>query len=252
LSRIYFAPFVASFMIVSSTSSFAQQATFICNAKSLLTNVRAGDSAKNFGIVTSLGNGSEVSIIQTRANSEGHQWSEIRFKDPQSGRMREGWVHSPTLGERCGNVASNKAPAARVEKVRVEPIDYRLASLGEKLAKPCSACHTMKTKEERKHFIGPHLGGIFTRKIASVEPYNYSLIMKKFTALEWTPQRAGSFISSQTIISPLDTDGSKCRSFTLKWSKINSLTGKPEVGEEYDLSYDEKISAIVHYLRTIN
>lgn len=48
---------------------------------------------------------------------------------------------------------------------------------GKKLFRRCQACHVVDKEQNR---VGPHLNGLFGRKVAGVDSYNYSNAMEKW------------------------------------------------------------------------
>lgn len=66
---------------------------------------------------------------------------------------------------------------------------------GETIAKRCAACHTFDKGGANK--VGPHLYGVVNRPVASVEGYNYSDAMKKFSengTKTWTFQELDTYL----------------------------------------------------------
>jgi hypothetical protein len=63
-----------------SVTSEEPRAALICNAKSPVTNIRAGPNSKAFAVVAKLKNGDKISVTGTTANPEtGHNWLRVDF-----------------------------------------------------------------------------------------------------------------------------------------------------------------------------
>lgn len=65
------------------------------------------------------------------------------------------------------SVASTGIASAEEEAARIGDIER-----GEKVFKKCASCH--EVGQGAKHRVGPHLNGIFDRKVAQFEDFNYS------------------------------------------------------------------------------
>ena len=74
--------------------------------------------------------------------------------------------------------ATPEAPAEEPAETAVAALDPALVAEGEKVFKKCAACH--QVGEGAKNRSGPHLNGVFSRVIGSVEGFRYS---KGFDAL---------------------------------------------------------------------
>ena len=81
-------------------------------------------------------------------------------------------------------------------KQEIKNIEERLAlsdlEKGRKFTKKCIACHSFENDDKNK--IGPNLYGIFNRKIASVENFTYSKILKNMDN-EWNALNLDNFLT---------------------------------------------------------
>jgi cytochrome c len=70
---------------------------------------------------------------------------------------------------------------------------------GEQGFKKCMACHTVTDKTNK---VGPHLVGVFGRKVASVEGFNYSASMKEYaaTGAVWDEATLRAYLENPKII----------------------------------------------------
>jgi cytochrome c len=64
---------------------------------------------------------------------------------------------------------------------------------GELLGLACAACH--KFRAEQGTLIGPHLQGVFGRRAASVEGFNYSPALRE-SGLVWTPRSLEAWLAN--------------------------------------------------------
>ena len=64
---------------------------------------------------------------------------------------------------------------------------------GELLGLACAACH--KFRADQGTLIGPHLQGVFGRKAASVEGFNYSPALRE-SGLVWTPRSLEAWLAN--------------------------------------------------------
>jgi cytochrome c len=67
------------------------------------------------------------------------------------------------------------------------------AARGELLGLACAACH--KFRAEQGTLIGPHLQGVFGRRAASVEGFNYSPALRE-SGLVWTPRSLEAWLAN--------------------------------------------------------
>lgn len=68
---------------------------------------------------------------------------------------------------------------------------------GEKVFGKCKACH----KIDGKNTTGPHLDGVFGRKIASVEGFNFSGALSGIEG-EWTIEHLNDFLTNPKAYAP--------------------------------------------------
>jgi cytochrome c len=64
---------------------------------------------------------------------------------------------------------------------------------GELLGLACAACHRFRAEEGT--LIGPHLQGVFGRKAASIEGFNYSPALRE-SGLIWTPRSLEAWLAN--------------------------------------------------------
>ena len=64
---------------------------------------------------------------------------------------------------------------------------------GELLGLACAACH--KFRADQGTLIGPHLQGVFGRRAASVEGFNYSPALRE-SGLVWTPRSLEAWLAN--------------------------------------------------------
>lgn len=64
---------------------------------------------------------------------------------------------------------------------------------GELLGLACAACHRFRAEEGT--LIGPHLQGVFGRKAASIEGFNYSPALRE-SGLVWTPRSLEAWLAN--------------------------------------------------------
>ncbi len=64
---------------------------------------------------------------------------------------------------------------------------------GELLGLACAACH--KFRAEEGTLIGPHLQGVFGRRAASIEGFNYSPALRE-SGLVWTPKSLEAWLAN--------------------------------------------------------
>lgn len=71
---------------------------------------------------------------------------------------------------------------------------------GEKVFKQCKGCH--QVGQDAKHRIGPHLNGLFGRKAAGYEEFNYSKSFQRAGAggLEWHADTLDAFLENPKAI----------------------------------------------------
>jgi cytochrome c len=67
------------------------------------------------------------------------------------------------------------------------------AARGELLGLACAACH--KFRAEEGTLIGPHLQGVFGRRAASIEGFNYSPALRQ-SGLVWTPTSLEAWLAN--------------------------------------------------------
>lgn len=72
------------------------------------------------------------------------------------------------------------------------------AAAGEKLFRPCAACHKI---EEGGKGSGPYLYGIVGRDVASVDGFSYSAAMQDLPG-EWTEQMLSEFLTNPKAYLP--------------------------------------------------
>ncbi len=77
--------------------------------------------------------------------------------------------------------------------------DPELIARGKKLYLLCNACHEPTANKARK--IGPHLGGLLNRKIASVESFSYSPALSKLDA-NWDQELLDEWLKNPQKIAP--------------------------------------------------
>jgi len=77
---------------------------------------------------------------------------------------------------------------------------YAVASAadGEKLWRPCAACHKL---EAGANGVGPYLHGIVGRPKHSADDYTYSTAMANFPG-EWTPENISGFLTNPSEYLP--------------------------------------------------
>lgn len=66
------------------------------------------------------------------------------------------------------------------------------AAGGEFFAKKCATCHTADKGGANK--VGPHLWGVYGRKVASVDGFNYSAGMKEHGDRKWDANELNHFL----------------------------------------------------------
>lgn len=95
------------------------------------------------------------------------------------------------------------APAPKKEETGPEPIVPLLAAAdpaaGEKVARKCEACHSLKKGGPNK--IGPDLWGVVGRERASHEGFSYSSAMQEKSG-KWTYQDLNHFLYSPRSFVP--------------------------------------------------
>ena len=64
---------------------------------------------------------------------------------------------------------------------------------GELLGLACAACHRFRAEEGT--LIGPHLQGVFGRKAASIEGFNYTPALRE-SGLVWTPRSLEAWLAN--------------------------------------------------------
>jgi cytochrome c len=64
---------------------------------------------------------------------------------------------------------------------------------GEALGLACAACHRFRA--EQGTLIGPHLQGVFGRKAASIEGFDYSPALRA-SGLVWTPRSLEAWLAN--------------------------------------------------------
>jgi cytochrome c len=64
---------------------------------------------------------------------------------------------------------------------------------GELLALACAACH--KFRAEEGTLIGPHLEGVFGRRAASIDGFDYSPALRE-SGLVWTPRSLAAWLAN--------------------------------------------------------
>jgi len=64
---------------------------------------------------------------------------------------------------------------------------------GELLGLACAACHRFRAEEGT--LVGPHLQGVFGRKAASIEGFNYSPALRA-SGLVWTPKSLEAWLAN--------------------------------------------------------
>ena len=64
---------------------------------------------------------------------------------------------------------------------------------GELLGLACAACHRFRAEEGT--LVGPHLQGVFGRRAASVEGFNYSPALRE-SGLVWTPRSLEAWLAN--------------------------------------------------------
>jgi cytochrome c len=64
---------------------------------------------------------------------------------------------------------------------------------GELLGLACAACHRFRAEEGT--LVGPHLQGVFGRKAASIEGFNYSPALRA-SGLVWTPRSLEAWLAN--------------------------------------------------------
>lgn len=72
---------------------------------------------------------------------------------------------------------------------------------GEQVFKKCAACHGVTDKTNK---VGPYLFGVFGRKVATAETYNYSDGMKEYAATGaiWDEATLNAYLESPKAIVP--------------------------------------------------
>lgn len=108
--------------------------------------------------------------------------------------------------ERAGAVdGSEPAPAPRAAGFDPGPVkaaqeylaeaNFAMAdrARGELLALACAACHRFRADEGA--LIGPHLQGVFGRRAASIEGFDYSGALRQ-SGLVWTPRSLEAWLAN--------------------------------------------------------
>ena len=75
----------------------------------------------------------------------------------------------------------------------------KIVADGKKVFSQCAACH--QVGEKARNAVGPKLNGLFGRKTASVEGYNYSAANKAANA-EWTEEYFTKYIQNPRAVMP--------------------------------------------------
>lgn len=75
----------------------------------------------------------------------------------------------------------------------------KLVAKGKQLFILCGSCHSNVAVESIK--IGPHLAGIFNRKVAAVEGYNYSSALRK-TDFSWDEKQLDKWLTNPASMLP--------------------------------------------------
>ena len=105
------------------------------------------------------------------------------------------------------NAAASIEPAASVTAAGFDPgpiksaAEYSLepelagadVARGELLGLACAACHRFRA--EQGTLIGPHLQGVFGRKAASIEGFDYSPALRA-SGLVWTPRSLEAWLAN--------------------------------------------------------
>ena len=66
---------------------------------------------------------------------------------------------------------------------------------GESIFEKCEGCHSVKTPQNR---LGPHLVGLFGRKAASIETFQYSEAMKQ-SGLVWNEKTLDKYVRDPEV-----------------------------------------------------
>jgi hypothetical protein len=102
---------VVIFLGLAVGASAQQSAGVICNAKSALTNIRNGPSARG-SVIEAVPNDTKVTLEARVKNPEGtHDWFRIVFRSPSSGEETLGFVFNEMVASSCSN-QSNSRPSA--------------------------------------------------------------------------------------------------------------------------------------------
>ncbi len=93
------------------------------------------------------------------------------------------------------------APSAEATAVADKPDFNTLVAKadvakGQKIFGKCKACHKLD-----KNAVGPHLGGVVGRPIASVADFKYSSALKGLGG-DWTPDRLNEFLTKPNNYAP--------------------------------------------------
>ncbi len=108
-----YAPLVAFADKASSVKLRVGSNALVCNDKVSQTNVRYGPSAKDYGVVAKLRNGSQVQIKKVVTNSGGYVYYEIIFQYPGDVKKGAGYIYHQALKRSCnGRTASSKSASS--------------------------------------------------------------------------------------------------------------------------------------------
>jgi cytochrome c len=96
-----------------------------------------------------------------------------------------------------------EAPAVPVPTLEELPAPYSTADLAkgkDAFGRKCGACHFVDRK--RGNMVGPNLNGVFDRRTASLDGYNYSPALKAHAAETWTPEMIDQWLQSPDSFVP--------------------------------------------------
>jgi len=117
--KLLMACILAVFSLSTSAVLAEPETKVVCNAKSTITNVRSGPTAKDTTIVDKLANKTSVKVLEQVKNPEGtHDWLKVEFKHSQSGATTTGFIYHEGVSSQCEESAATpvNVPAAKPSK----------------------------------------------------------------------------------------------------------------------------------------
>lgn len=98
-----------------------------------------------------------------------------------------------------GKQEKKEAPLLTRKKIAVPKKEVSKMTLGKKAFIQCAACHSLKKGEPHK--VGPNLNGVFGRKAASLEDFNYSEALKG-SDIVWSDEHIRNWLAKPSDYVP--------------------------------------------------